>query len=660
MIIQAITLTDFGPYRGRTTIDLTVEPNKPVILFGALNGGGKTTLLDAFKLTLYGRKCGNARMKDKKYEEYLRACINRDADPLDGARISVEFKRTTEGREDIVKISRYWCEGPEGAIEESVLVERNGMVDPSLSGQGWDPYMHSCLPSSLAGLFFFDGEQIKQFADNGEDGAKAILRDSISFLLGLDTVEKLNGDLENFEARISKTKETPDQRIKRGAIEAELSVLKAALIEKEAMLEIRDKDVQARILDQERIYSEFKLKGGETFKNKSAIESDLKEKKSALARAHEQLIALSSGHANLLLLIPSLQNLQRETERDNKASKDQIAITVIRERDTALVKFIEENGPDKFAKNIRAWLKDDLSHREDTATKSLGLLCPESLPSEISLVTTNILPELKDKIAAAVSSHDSIELEIESLERQLASVPSADYIGEIEARLAAASKAADRAKAERDITKAEHEHAERAYNDKQGELNSVIFKGLDEKQAVGAAARMATKSKRAREILAAFKTQLLTLKLGAVEDLILQGVTQLMRKEGLITRIAISAEDFSLGIWGGPEAKPVQYEHLSEGERQMLITSIIWALAKTSGKLFPLFVDTPLSRLDSKHRGQLAEKFYPEASHQVIIFSTDSEFVGEHLKAISKYVGKFYLLTNDGKSGSKISNTYFN
>ena len=239
-------------------------------------------------------------------------------------------------------------------------------------------------------------------------------------------------------------------------------------------------------------------------------------------------------------------------------------------------------------------------------------------------------------------------------------MPSADYIAEIEARLAAASKAADRAKAERDITKAEHEHAERAYNDKQGELNSVIFKGLDEKQAAGAASRMATKSKRAREILAAFKTQLLTLKLGAVEDLILQGVTQLMRKEGLITRIAISAEDFSLGIWGGPEAKPVQYEHLSEGERQMLITSIIWALAKTSGKLFPLFVDTPLSRLDSKHRGQLAEKFYPEASHQVIIFSTDSEFVGEHLKAISKYVGKFYLLTNDGKSGSKINNTYFN
>lgn len=660
MIIKSISLTDFGPYRGKTTIDLSTKNDKPVILFGALNGGGKTTLLDAFKLALYGRKCGNARLKDNKYEEYLKGCINREANPLDGARISVEFKRTVEGREEHIKVSRYWCEGPNAGIEEGLTVERNGMIDQGISAQGWDLYMHSCLPSTLAGLFFFDGEQIKKFADNGEDGAKAILRNSINFLLGLDTVEKLSEDLENFEVKISKTKETPDQRAKREALEEELAKLKLVLTEKAAMLEIRDKDVQARILDHERIYSEFKLKGGETFKNKDAIENKQKDQKALLAKAHDDLVSLASGHANLLLVIPLIKELQIEAERDNKASRDQIAITVIKERDLALSKFIEEIAPDKLGKNVKAWLRDDLRHREESATRSLGLNCADTVPSEIGLVTSSILPELKEKIRSAVKHHDEVESLIDNLENQLAAVPSADYIAEIEARLSDASKAAERAKAERDITKAEHEHAESDFNNKQGELNAVIFKGLDEKHAVGAAARMANKSKRARAILANFKRQLLTMRLGTVEDLILQGVTLLMRKEGIITRVEISPDDFSLSIWGGPESKPVQYDHLSEGERQMLITAIIWALARTSGKLFPLFVDTPLSRLDSNHRGQLSEKFYPEASHQVIIFSTDTEFIGDDLKAISKHVGKYYLLSNDGKSGSKITDGYFN
>jgi len=64
---------------------------------------------------------------------------------------------------------------------------------------------------------------------------------------------------------------------------------------------------------------------------------------------------------------------------------------------------------------------------------------------------------------------------------------------------------------------------------------------------------------------------------------------------------------------------------LSAGEKQIYAIAILEALGKTSGKKLPIIIDTPLGRLDSKHRDKLIEHYFPEASHQVIILSTDTE-----------------------------------
>jgi len=99
---------------------------------------------------------------------------------------------------------------------------------------------------------------------------------------------------------------------------------------------------------------------------------------------------------------------------------------------------------------------------------------------------------------------------------------------------------------------------------------------------------------------------------------------------------------------------------LSKGEKQMFATAVLWALAKTSGKPLPFMIDTPLARLDVEHRSNLVERFFPLASHQVIIFSTDSEIGAETYQKLYPYITRSYSMQyQPGKGKTKQHSSYF-
>ena len=99
---------------------------------------------------------------------------------------------------------------------------------------------------------------------------------------------------------------------------------------------------------------------------------------------------------------------------------------------------------------------------------------------------------------------------------------------------------------------------------------------------------------------------------------------------------------------------------LSKGELQMYATAVVWGLALTSGRPLPFMIDTPLARLDEKHRNSIVEKFYPNASHQTIILSTDSEINFEYYQKLEPYISSSFVIQYDSDSGStKKHDTYF-
>ena len=89
-------------------------------------------------------------------------------------------------------------------------------------------------------------------------------------------------------------------------------------------------------------------------------------------------------------------------------------------------------------------------------------------------------------------------------------------------------------------------------------------------------------------------------------------------------RVTIDSTTFTLSLHDR-EGKLLPKHRLSAGEKQLLAIALLWGLARVSGRQLPIAIDTPLGRLDSSHRTNLIERYFPAASQQVILLSTDTE-----------------------------------
>ena len=100
-------------------------------------------------------------------------------------------------------------------------------------------------------------------------------------------------------------------------------------------------------------------------------------------------------------------------------------------------------------------------------------------------------------------------------------------------------------------------------------------------------------------------------------------------------------------------------DSLSAGEKQIMIISILWALAICSKQKLPVIIDTPLSRLDSNHRRTIIKKYFPHASQQTIILSTDSEVNKNYYQMMKADIGDEYtLIYNEETKSTSIQKGY--
>src|SRR5690606_2321032 len=105
-------------------------------------------------------------------------------------------------------------------------------------------------------------------------------------------------------------------------------------------------------------------------------------------------------------------------------------------------------------------------------------------------------------------------------------------------------------------------------------------------------------------------------KVQAFKDAFIGVFNSLIRKKNFVAHADMDPNTFSLTLYG-KSGEAIPQDTLSAGEQQLYAFAVLWALRSVSGRPLPLVIDSPLGRLDRKHRTHLLNKYFPFASHQV-------------------------------------------
>ena len=212
------------------------------------------------------------------------------------------------------------------------------------------------------------------------------------------------------------------------------------------------------------------------------------------------------------------------------------------------------------------------------------------------------------------------------------------------------------------VLKTEIRHLEDKIQIKKGEISMKKVEGkkiVADKHGASDTDTNIELTKKVQNALDEYSSKLKDKKIHLLENYILESLKILLHKEELIHKVSINKQTFEITLFDENE-DVIPRDQLSEGEKQLFATSILWSLAKTSGRSLPFIIDTPLARLDVDHRDNLVDEFFPAASHQVIILSTDTEITKPYYEKLLPYIARSYSMEYDDKMRcSKISDHYF-
>lgn len=646
MIINRLKLHNFGVYSSDNIFIFNSE--KPVILIGGMNGRGKTTFLEAILLALYGKNSFAVQeSKHGSYGNYLKAHTN-EADQTLESYVELEFSVEEDNQTNVYIVNRSWdLKGK--YTKDKVSVKKNGNADVFLT-QNWTMFVESILPSALANFYFFDGEKIAELAE-GETSVQ--MKNSIKALLGINVIDLLENDL----TRIIKKLDNENSEDFDGVNVEEFRQIKE---EKETALKQIDDDIidldnqLAKINKKiDKKTEEFNAKGGQIASQSQELYSERISLNAKLNQIEESIFELASGELPLLMVKDLLLSIQEKAseEKDNQSMR--IAVSKIDQFFKAYSKSEKQENDD--INNFIIFMKKqaEKSDKKSVFNLSENAYAQNTLLLGGQLVNTKDTYlkncDLKDKIFKRINEIDnylSVDIDEKAIQRIY------KKICELQAQRAEIEVEIANRKKQRVTANGDCQTATTAFNRCVEKIIATMERGDDIE-------RIHKYALIAQQLSSKFKVELQKAKISGLAETMTKCYKKILGKKNLIDKIEMNAETLDyhyLDIDGNEVMK----SSLSAGEKQLMIISMLWALAECSNKMLPVIIDTPLARLDSLHRKALIERYFPNASSQTIILSTDSEIDANYYQIIKPFVSnEFTLVYDEVEKRSHIKSGYF-
>ena len=658
MHLTKVTLKNYGVYRDKTEFDFTTTSDKPVVLVGGTNGAGKTTLFESILVGFYGISFLGKKTTKKEYNKFLANKIHRflgSTASADSTSIIIDFKYFHNGDVDDYTVDRTWRNEDGRIIEELKIKKDNKRLD-SVEESQWQSFIEELIPRGVAKLFFFDGEKIVKMAE--EENEDIEIKSSFDSLLGLDIVEQLHSDLKvhimrNMKDDAKTIQIQHDQHLKeRDEILDDISRYEAKLGAKNTETDELGREINTIEAQVSKIGGGFASKRGELKTKKASLQM----KKISL---ESDLRTVISGPTPLGLIPQLIKSLKSQIVKDEKILKQEIRQEILHEKESELSKLLKSkklwNEIDTDSQSKEKLIEDILSvfeSEQKSKTSSMFNLSPLDYANILTLFD-NLKTKYLQNLKKLSDEYRDVNDELQKIDASLVNAPNDDELGPLISKLNSLHE-------EQGVLKTEAGHLEQQISSKNSYLKMLNFKlrniladKYKDKNA-GVQAELATK---VQKVLDEYVEKLKIKKLELLEKYLLEEIQRLMHKENLVTKVSVDKDTFEIKLFD-KDGNQSPKDLLSKGEKQMYATAVLLALAKTSGKPLPFMIDTPLARLDVGHRDNLIKKFFPYASHQVVIFSTDSEIDQKYYLQMKPYLSRSYAmeyLPGEGKTHQHLS-----
>jgi DNA sulfur modification protein DndD len=678
MWISRLELVNFKSYQHQILEFPQPKDGKNVILIGGMNGFGKTTLLEALYLGLYGKDSiihlARAGIKgDVGYPVFLERALHGQAVRTKRDTMSVSVQINIDDREGFL-ITRKWYFSNRGDWrDEEVLIYdiRDGIkMQPRSADQIEEILDQYFVPAHLAPFFFFDGEEVKRLADHNRVEQ---IKMGVEGLLGVVLLRRLETRLQQYQTNKSQGVPKVDEDKHRELFEE--------LTKHEEQLEelSRRKFDSGQELDGLRTERGDLLNrimalggGGGDIANARDIVAEMTRAEGDLKTCQDSLESVLGSKLPFHLISTEIREayigqLKSEEERIRwDARKNNLEP----DREKFVERFFSESGP-RFEPDLSHDQHDVVLNRLQTAWESLFYPLPDGCADEIvhdyihgakrqqmiSLIDSlNIGAQ---DILSLLEQRDSLQDKIYNLRNRLTKIEGVDRDGTlaaIKADVDALNIKIDKKQLDMGAIEKQALTLQTDINNERANYQREHEKFLRANPVKSDVAR----ADRVCKLIADLIPKLYTLKIELLSDAMTSVFLKLSHKKQ-VAKIEIDETGKSRMI--SYEGDEIAFDK-SAGEDQLFATSLLAGLAQVSGIMAPLVVDTPLARLDSNHRRNILNYWISDKTRQVFLLSQDKEIDAETHGHLQGSIAQTYLLQhqqigNGVGMTTAIKNAYF-
>ncbi|KEI78913.1 DNA sulfur modification protein DndD [Clostridium botulinum] len=717
MIINSITLKNFRSYEDETTFSFTPKGDKNIILIGGENGAGKSALFEAIKLCIYGPTTYGYLGQNYNYLTKIKNNINDNAfknKEIDcSIGLSISFKEGTELKKYYLK--RSWNYEKQ-KIHEIFNVSLNGKDLNDEDKLYFDKYLKSVLPPSLFDFFFFDGEELSDFFTG--KSASANLKESVLELFNYDTFEILKKQLLSHQRSQSKSNEKlKEVQIIFDELSSSTNDIKEEIKNLEQTLIFNEEHLDNLLIKRDTIEGDFRNSGGILESEKAELNSKITKLENERIDINQYIKDFCNDTLPFLLVTDILKDTKDQISKEEALNsynsvKDKLSGKIIKQ---SLYKHnLSNNKSDYIYNEVAVTILSSMFNTKELEDVSPILQLSPEQKNSVNFTINSILSKenlYKSKIINSFNKNSEITSELKVLREKLNSTISGDILNNYLESIHSINKEITEIQSTIAITKSNIEK-------KHEDLKNKEYHFTRARNEYTALLQNSSVLDMSTDLISYLDELLINLtkdKINLIQYEFIKIFSTIIRKENYINSIVID-ENFNstlyinknynttdilniiknLGFDGVSKkyghqfledlynyynvttnkelekkvindvlrsinlSTKVNINDFSNGEKQIYILCLIWAIIKSSGVEIPFIIDTPYARIDETHRTSLTTTYLPNISKQVIILSTNKEIDTELYKVIKPYVcDEYLLLYNTTLRKTEIKNGYF-